>query len=111
MESGYVYRASNSFRSRGPSSAWRRSGSDGFSRSLREEDDDEALKWAAIEKLPTWDRLRKGLFSDSVNGGASQIDINNLGLQERKKLIERLVKVAEEDNEEFLLKLKRRIDR
>ena len=35
-------------------SSWRASGrSDAFGRSAREEDDEEALRWAAIEKLPT----------------------------------------------------------
>ncbi|CAH2040392.1 unnamed protein product, partial [Thlaspi arvense] len=34
-----------------------------------------------------------------------------LGYEERKNLVERLVKIAEEDNEAFLLKLRDRIDR
>nr|CAB3477577.1 unnamed protein product [Digitaria exilis] len=38
-------------------SIWRR-GEDVFSRSSREEDDEEALRWAALEKLPTYDRVR-----------------------------------------------------
>ena len=42
---------------------------------------------------------------------ASEVDINNLGFQEKQSLIERLVKTAEEDNERFLLKLKNRIER
>ncbi|KDP37161.1 hypothetical protein JCGZ_06217 [Jatropha curcas] len=78
--------------------------------SRREEDDEEDLKWAAIERLPTYDRLRKGVLT-TMTGGASEIDIRSLGLQERKNLLERLVRVAEEDNEKFLLKLKNRIDR
>jgi hypothetical protein len=39
------------------------------------------------------------------------IDVTKLGFQERKKLLNRLINVAEEDNEKFLLKLKERIDR
>ena len=81
-----------------------------FSRSSREEDDEEALKWAALEKLPSFDCLRTGILTTS-RGETSEIDICNLGLQERKKLLGRLAKVAEEDNEKFLLKLKDRIDR
>lgn len=81
-----------------------------FSRSSREEDDEEALKWAALEKLPTFDRLRKGLLFGS-RGQASEVDITNFGYQERKALLERLVKVAKEDNEKFLFKLRDRIDR
>ncbi|KAG5588582.1 hypothetical protein H5410_049016 [Solanum commersonii] len=91
-------------------SIWRNTGVEIFSRSARDEDDEEALKWAALEKLPTFDRLRKGLLFGS-QGAAAEIDINDIGYQERKNLLERLVKVADEDNEKFLLKLKNRIDR
>ncbi|KAK9266297.1 hypothetical protein L1049_001819 [Liquidambar formosana] len=101
--------ASSSFRNNS-SSLWRNTGVEVFSRSSREEDDEEALKWAALEKLPTYNRLKKGLWSGS-QGAASEVDVDNLGYQERKNLLERLVKVAEEDNEKFLLKLKDRIDR
>jgi hypothetical protein len=95
----------------GSSSIWRNSDADEiFSNSFHQEDDEEALKWAAIQKLPTFARLRKGLLT-SLQGEATEIDIEKLGLQERKDLLERLVRLAEEDNEKFLLKLKDRIDR
>lgn len=81
-----------------------------FSVSSRDEDDEEALKWAALEKLPTFDRLRKGILTAS-HGPGNEIDIHQLGIHERQTIIERLVKVAEDDNEKFLLKLKDRIDR
>ncbi|KAK8584760.1 hypothetical protein V6N13_138709 [Hibiscus sabdariffa] len=113
MEGGDIYKASNSLRGSlraGSSSIWRNSGVDVFSRSSRDEDDEEALKWAAIEKLPTVARLRKGILTGS-QGGADEIDVSNLGLQERRTILERLVRVAEEDNERFLLKLKNRINR
>ncbi|KAK9232152.1 hypothetical protein WN943_022395 [Citrus x changshan-huyou] len=75
-----------------------------------EEDDEEALKWAALEKLPTYNRLKKGILTSS-RGEANEVDVCNLGPQERQRLIDKLVKVADVDNEEFLLKLKNRIDR
>ena len=115
MEGGDLYKASNSIHSgsstvwRSNSNVWRNSASDVFSRSSREEDDEEALKWAALERLPTYSRLRKGLLTTS-RGEASEIDVSHLGLQEKKRLLERLVKVAEEDNESFLRKLRQRID-
>ena len=93
------------------SSIWRNSdAAEIFSNSFHQEDDEEALKWAAIQKLPTFARLRKGLLT-SLQGGATEIDIENLGLQERKDLLERLVRLGEEDSERFLLKLKDRMDR
>ena len=78
--------------------------------SVREEDDEEALKWASLEKLPTFDRLKKGLLFGSQGVGFSEVDIDTLGYDDRRKLVDRLVRVAEEDNEKFLLKLKNRID-
>ncbi|KOM44563.1 hypothetical protein LR48_Vigan05g216800 [Vigna angularis] len=109
MEGSDIYRASNSMRARS-STVWRNNSVEVFSRSTREEDDEEALKWAALEKLPTYNRLRKGLLTAS-HGAANEIDVADLGYQDRQKLLERLVKVAEEDNERFLLKLRERIDR
>ena len=53
-----------------------------FSRSSRheEDNDEEALKWAALEKLPTYNRLRKGLLTTS-RGVANEIDIADLGFK------------------------------
>ncbi|CAN6243538.1 unnamed protein product [Urochloa humidicola] len=92
-------------------SSWRASGrSDAFGRSATEEDDEEALRWAAIEKLPTYDRMRKGILTTPA-AGVEEVDIQELGMQERKNLIERLIRTAEEDNERFLLKLRDRMER
>ncbi|KAL6334261.1 hypothetical protein AAG906_014659 [Vitis piasezkii] len=52
------------------------------------------------------------IFSQSTREGeAIEVDIHNLGLQDKKNLVERLIKIAKEDNEKFLLKLKNRMDR
>lgn len=110
MEGGDLYKAANSFRRSGSSSVWMNNTSEVFSRSIREEDDEEALKWAALEKLPTYNRMRKGILTSS-SGKPNEVKISKLGFEERRNLMERLVKVAEEDNERFLLKLKRRIDK
>ncbi|KAL8230374.1 hypothetical protein R6Q57_000152 [Mikania cordata] len=94
----------------GSASVWRNSGMDVFSKSSREEDDEEALKWASLEKLPTFDRLKKGLLFGST-GASNEVDVDDLGTDDRKRLLDRLVKVADEDNEKFLLKLRNRLDR
>ncbi|KAI3455373.1 hypothetical protein Pfo_012036 [Paulownia fortunei] len=109
MDQGDIYKASSSLRANS-SSFWRNDGLEVFSHPTRHEDDEEALKWAALEKLPTYDRLTKGLLVGS-RGATSEVDIRNLGFQERKDLLERLLKGADEDNEKFLLKLRDRIDR
>ncbi|KAM6602199.1 hypothetical protein CsatA_021808 [Cannabis sativa] len=118
MEVGDLYKAGNSLRSSKGSSVWRGNNNNNnnnnkdefFSKSRREDDidDEEALTWAALEKLPTYDRLRKGILTTS-KGKPTEVDVINLGSKERKDLLRRLVNVADEDNESFLLKLKQRI--
>ena len=107
MATGDAYRV-GSMRS-GSSLIWQR-GEEIFSKSSREEDDEEALKWAALERLPTYDRVRRGIL-EGKGGQRAEVDVKRLGFEERKNLLDRLVKVAEEDNERFLYKLKDRIDR
>ena len=106
----------------GPS-VWWRAPDDAFSRSSsrREEDDEEALRWAALERLPTSDRVRRAILplgggGDGDRHGVGEaalqvVDVLGLGPRERRALLERLVRVADEDNERFLLKIKERIQR
>jgi len=99
--------------SRSGSSAWWRA-PDAFSRSSSrmEEDDEEALRWAALERLPTCDRVRRAIVPLGGGEAAPQVvDVLALGPRERRALLERLVRVADEDNERFLLKIKERIQR
>ncbi|KAL7099781.1 hypothetical protein ACP275_09G107200 [Erythranthe tilingii] len=114
QESG-IYKPSSSFRANS-SSFWRNNGLEIFSNSTRqqdEEEDEEALKLAALEKLSTYDRLKKGLLlvGASRSGATSEVDARKLGFQERKDLLDRLIKDVDEDNEKFLSKLRNRIDR
>lgn len=88
-------------------------------RSARAEEDEEALRWAALEKLPTYDRLRKTVlksFTETPNQGNikvvhREVDVRKLDMNERQEFIDRFFKVAEEDNEKFLMKLRNRIDK
>uniref|UniRef100_A0A5B6YTB6 Putative Pleiotropic drug resistance protein 12 n=1 Tax=Davidia involucrata TaxID=16924 RepID=A0A5B6YTB6_DAVIN len=83
------------------------------------DDDEEALKWAALEKLPTYDRLRTSImksFLDNENQGNNmaehkQVDVRKLDMNDRQQFIDRLFKVAEEDNEKFLKKFRNRVDK
>ncbi|XP_027344150.1 pleiotropic drug resistance protein 1-like isoform X3 [Abrus precatorius] len=109
METSNLNNVTNSLRV-SSSSIWRNNTMDVFSRSAHEVDDEEALKWAALEKLPTYNRLKKGLLTTS-SGEVNEIDVTDIGTKARKKVLERLVRDAEEDNEKFLLKLRERIDR
>ena len=87
-------------------------------RSRREDDDEEALRWAALEKLPTYDRLRTSIFKTPAEGGEErkrylhkEVDVRKLEPNERQEFIERVFRVAEEDNERFLKKLRNRIEK
>ncbi|KAB2008040.1 hypothetical protein ES319_D10G071300v1 [Gossypium barbadense] len=90
----------------------------GSRRSSRVEDDEEALKWAAIERLPTYDRLRTSIMQSFVDHEIignkmehREVDVRNLDMNDRQKFIDMLFKVAEEDNEKFLKKFRNRIDK
>ncbi|KAL2234771.1 UNVERIFIED_CONTAM: ABC transporter G family member 36 [Sesamum indicum] len=85
----------------------------GGRRSVRAEEDEEALRWAALEKLPTYDRLRKSVFKTFVETKVvhREVDVRKLDVNDRQEFIDRFFRVAEEDNEKFLKKLRNRIDK
>lgn len=89
---------------------------DVFQRSSRrhEINDEEELKWAAIERLPTYDRLRKGMLKQVMTDGNvvhDEVDVTKLGPEAKKQLMGSILKVVEEDNERFLTRLRSRTDR
>ncbi|KAM0999991.1 hypothetical protein ACFX2A_006787 [Malus domestica] len=89
---------------------------DVFQRSSRQQtvDEEEELKWAAIERLPTYDRMRKGMLRQAMSNGryvTEEVDVAKLGVQDKKQLMESILKVVEDDNERFLKRLRARNDR
>ncbi|KAL0369558.1 UNVERIFIED_CONTAM: Pleiotropic drug resistance protein 2 [Sesamum angustifolium] len=77
-------------------------------------DDEEELKWAAIERLPTYDRMRRGMLQQVLSNGRmvhADVDVAKLGVQDKKQLMESILKVVEDDNEKFLQRLRNRTDR
>ncbi|CAL5199946.1 unnamed protein product [Lathyrus oleraceus] len=109
-------------------SSWRMEGvfaSGGYSRRTSNVDEDEeALKWAAIEKLPTYDRLRTSIletYAEEYLGGDDdhhpnkvqhkEVDVRKLDGNERQQFIDKIFKVAEQDNEKYLQKFRNRIDK
>ncbi|GAB2224811.1 hypothetical protein Drorol1_Dr00005588 [Drosera rotundifolia] len=92
--------------------SWKNNGMEVFSRSAHDqEDDEEALRWAALQRLPTYNRLRKGILVTGSRGISHEVEIHDLGLQQQKKLLDKLVPDVEEDNEKFLRQLKNRLER
>ncbi|XP_058780574.1 ABC transporter G family member 35-like [Vicia villosa] len=107
-------------------SSWRMEGvfaSGRYSRRTSNVDEDEeALKWAAIERLPTYDRLRTSIlqtYAEEYLGDEDhpnivqhkEVDVRKLDGNERQKFIDKIFKVAEEDNEKYLQKFRDRIDK
>ncbi|KAL2516260.1 ABC transporter G family member 29 [Forsythia ovata] len=88
-----------------------------LSRSREEEED--ALTWAAIDKLPTYSRMRTSIFQLMVEGENNErqiphkklVDVSKLDANMRKEFVATNFQVPEEDNEKFLKKMKDRMDK
>ncbi|KAL1819090.1 hypothetical protein ACET3Z_013959 [Daucus carota] len=88
-------------------------GGDLFQQNGRE-DDEQDLKWAAIERLPTYDRLRHGMVKQVLEDGNvvhHTMNVATLGVQDKKILLESILRVVEEDNERLLRRIRDRTDR
>uniref|UniRef100_A0A0E0F6N8 Uncharacterized protein n=1 Tax=Oryza meridionalis TaxID=40149 RepID=A0A0E0F6N8_9ORYZ len=100
---------------------------DGGGGGREKEDDELKRKWAAIERLPTADRLRLSLLS-STHGGVSNgdvseggggaasselevVDVRGLGAAERRAVVERLVADVKHDHVRMLRKQRERMER
>ncbi|XP_061986018.1 pleiotropic drug resistance protein 3-like [Populus nigra] len=92
--------------------------SNGSSEHVRDADDEDMLQWAAVERLPTFERITAALFEEqdctAANGDAKEkkiVNVSKLGAQERHVFIEKLIKHIENDNLRLLRRLKQRIDK
>lgn len=91
---------------------------DATSFSFRSEQNEEEskLKWAAIERLPMFERLRTALYdqlenSRVENGEKRVVDVTKLNAIERRFLIQKLITHTTEDNLRLLRKVRERMDR
>ncbi|KAG5043873.1 hypothetical protein JHK87_007788 [Glycine soja] len=79
---------------------------------LIQEDNEQDLKWDKIQRFPMFDRLRKGMLRLVLDRGNvvpyQVVDVTNQGLQDKKLLLESVLK---DDNEKFLRKFRERVDR
>ncbi|KAK1422304.1 hypothetical protein QVD17_25323 [Tagetes erecta] len=82
--------------------------------------DEEALRWAALEKLPTYNRIRTTIFKNlSVSSNFQKqepsngllLDVGELNAKAHQEFIDKIFKDAEEDNGRFLKKFRERIDK
>lgn len=102
--------------------------------SVLEQDREILFKWAAIEKLPTFKRIRTSFIDviedEGVQTSSSSnidlksesrrqlrsdskrvVDVTKLGAFDRRLLIDKLIKHIENDNLQLLQKLRERIER
>ncbi|KAJ7955316.1 Pleiotropic drug resistance transporter [Quillaja saponaria] len=92
---------------------------DSVADSVIEEDEEFQLKWAAIERLPTFKRLRTSFFDVNHEKGSGLnesdckrvVDVAKLGAVERRLFVEKLIRHIENDNLRLLQKIRERIDR
>ncbi|KAI3517159.1 hypothetical protein L1887_16368 [Cichorium endivia] len=75
------------------------------------EDDEDELKLAAIERLPTYERSKKEMLKQVPDKGRTDLENIGPGPPDKKQLRENVLKIIEEDNESFLLRLRERTDR
>jgi hypothetical protein len=75
------------------------------------QDDEEALKWAALESLPTYDRLRTSVFFNSAAGNKDPVDVRLLTAADRRQLLDSLLKSSEDENQQILVKLRNRLQK
>ncbi|KAK1440473.1 hypothetical protein QVD17_06300 [Tagetes erecta] len=94
----FLYQISNS-----------RANSDLCTANHHDESDENLLMWAAIDRLPTFERLRSSLFDEE--NGTKVVDVTKLLPSQQHMFIEKLIKHIENDNLQLLQKLRKRIDR
>ncbi|KAL4575281.1 hypothetical protein LXL04_022123 [Taraxacum kok-saghyz] len=83
-------------------------GGDAFEKIGMQDDEDE-LKLAAIERLPTYEGSKKEMLKQVPDNGRTHT--TNTGPLDKKQLMENVLKLVEEDNETFLRCLRERTDR
>ena len=85
-----------------------------------EKDEEETVRWGALEKMPTYDRLRTSILKSVVEGDNEEkssrvvyeeVDVGKLDEGDREKFIRGNFKVVDDDNEKFLERLRNRFDR
>ena len=72
-----------------------------------EEEDEEALKWAAIQSSPSYIQARISLFKN-ISGNVSQVDITKLGKDDRNLVLDRLLAAVNDNPEGFFCRLRHR---
>ncbi|XP_048137047.1 pleiotropic drug resistance protein 3-like isoform X2 [Rhodamnia argentea] len=79
--------------------------------------DEYDIQWAAIERLPTFERLRSSLFDSKIDGravddeGKKVVDVTKLGALDCHFFVEKLIRHIKNDNLNLLRKIRDRTDK
>jgi hypothetical protein len=98
------------------SSSWRAAAAsfrESLSRSLshQDKDDEVELRWAAVERLPTLDRIHTSLLLHTDQDRDQVVDVRSLGAAERRMVVDTLISNVHRDNLRLLRKQRQRMDR
>ncbi|KAJ0493069.1 putative ABC transporter, AAA+ ATPase domain, ABC-2 type transporter, ABC-transporter [Helianthus annuus] len=86
-------------------------GGDAFEKTSVQEDEEE-LRLAAIERLPTYERSRKDILNQVHDDGRiRRNEISNVDHLDTKQTIASVLEVVKDDHEGFLRRIRERIDR
>ncbi|KAM0019487.1 putative ABC transporter, AAA+ ATPase domain, ABC-2 type transporter, ABC-transporter [Helianthus debilis subsp. tardiflorus] len=86
-------------------------GGDAFEKTSVQEDEEE-LRLAAIERLPTYERSRKDILNQVHDDGRiRRNEISNVDHLDTKQTITSFLEVVKDDHEGFLRRIRERIDR
>ncbi|KAG0587732.1 hypothetical protein KC19_2G187600 [Ceratodon purpureus] len=72
--------------------------------------DEDELKWAALEKLPTYNRLRTSVFTKDT-GSICHVDVKDLSTHDFNHLLEKFHHTTDDESEQLLVKVRKRLDR
>ncbi|GFS35362.1 pleiotropic drug resistance 4 [Actinidia rufa] len=79
----------------------------GTTRENKEDDDEEALRWASLQRSPTYVQARTSFFRN-IAGEVSLVDIGELEDQEKNLVLDKLVNAVNEDTKMFFNRIKQR---
>ncbi|KAH7845456.1 hypothetical protein Vadar_002249 [Vaccinium darrowii] len=76
----------------------------------RAEEDEEKLRWAALQRSPTYVQARTSFFRN-VAGEVSLVDVGNLEIQEKDQVLDKLMNAVNEDTELFFDRIRKRFNK
>lgn len=74
------------------------------------EEEGDGLWLAALQKSPTIVRAHTSIFRNDGSGRFSLVHIGKLENQERKQVLDKMIKIINDDSEKFFRRVRQRFD-